>query len=192
VRRGRGEEDCRARGAVSRRTAARSTRTLGVIVYYRSVTAVLVLMALAASAETPSPVPFQVDRSRWEAADPPHYEYSIIHYGGPYRPMAMRIIVNAGQVTSATLLCISPLSEEDCQAWSEDISQRPKSAKFLYPASTIPQLFDYIDHIGNTRGGYVEIELDATYGYPRHCRLDNTMAFDAEHVYDVIEFTVLR
>ena len=124
-------------------------------------------------------------RALWNAWRISNYEFS-------YRNVIpLRIVVRDGVVTSATLWCWPSGTESDCQKWRKLWPKASDPEWLRGRALTIPQLFDRIEqaYSGNVPGTVIELEVDATYGYPVYYSFDITTAFDDEDYLWISEFS---
>jgi hypothetical protein len=133
-----------------------------------------------------------VDRDRWKAARVVSYQYSIRHSFGMNRPIAYRVIVNDGILESASLLCIYPLSEDDCRVWSSIWNEEIGLQGKVYRPMTIPQLFDYIDSYGQEPNTTIQVDIDPTFGYPAKFTFDIITAFDDEERFEIFDFKLIK
>jgi Family of unknown function (DUF6174) len=174
------------------RRAARSTRTLGVTVQIIGWPAMVMLSAMAACMTDDTSSRTKVDRDLWEAVKITHYEYSILHRLGMNRPIAYRVIVRDEILESVSLLCIHPLSADDCRVWSSSWSDKQGPKGSVYRPMTIPQLFDYIDGLSQDPNTAIQVDIDPTHGFPSRFSFDITTAFDDEEEFRIFNFKVLE
>jgi hypothetical protein len=134
-------------------------------------------------------------RALWNASGISNYEYSIVQ--SAYSPEAppMHVVVRAGAVQSATLLCLPPSTEDTCRKWAEAWKDIYGPDKLPTYAKTIPQLFDRISTMRADpydRDAWVLALFDPTYGFPTRFSFDNPKTSDDEYSFQVLDFTVIQ